>query len=390
MTHVAVIEFLIHLLIFFLGAGIGSFLNVVVYRLPLGISVNNPKRSFCPSCKKQIPWYQNLPLFSWVLLRGKCASCASKIPFRYFFVELLTACVFYAVFLKFRGSWDTRLEWGDVVLLYWIFTALLIAGTFIDIDHFILPHEITFGGLAVGLLGGFLVPEAVLENSLSDGDRTRGFLAALTGACIGGSLLWCVVQLGKLAFGRIKKSFEKPTPWSVTQPNDQEPPLFEIAEDKLTWHDLFFRPTDRLMLTCTALTVNERTFGPAKLEIREDKLKVQPDTGESVGFAFEKVTKLEGQATFVLIPREAMGYGDIFLLAMIGSFLGWQAVLFTIFAASVLGTLFAVIPRIFGKTEWSNKIPFGPYLAGGAMIWLFYGRQFADWYLGRLGGGFDF
>ena len=76
MTRQQFLEVLLQFLVFMMGAGIGSFLNVVIYRLPLGISVNNPRRSFCPACKKQIPWYRNIPLLSWLQLRGKCAECA--------------------------------------------------------------------------------------------------------------------------------------------------------------------------------------------------------------------------------------------------------------------------------------------------------------------------
>lgn len=382
MTRIAVLEFLIHLLIFFLGAGIGSFLNVVIYRLPLGISVNNPKRSFCPKCKKQIPWYQNLPLISWLSLRGKCAACKSPIPFRYFFVELLTGCIFYAIFIKFRGSWDYRLDWGDMVILYWIFAALLIAGTFIDIDHYILPHEITFGGLAVGLIGSWIEPQLMGEFI-----RSRGLVASLAAACIGATLIWVIIQLGKMAFGRIKRKFQKPESWTISQPKEDEPPLFQIANESFTWHDIFFRPTDRLVMTCTELKVNETSYGPCQLELRENAMKILPESGSEVQHTtLEDIKKLEGQATQVLIPREAMGYGDIYLLAMIGSFLGWQAVLFTVVAASVLGSIIGVVPRLFGKTEWSSKIPFGPYLAGGAMIWLFYGPQLVEWYMTRLTG----
>ncbi|HSJ03987.1 MAG TPA: prepilin peptidase [Verrucomicrobium sp.] len=383
MSRVAVLEFLIHLLIFFLGAGIGSFLNVVIYRLPLGISVNNPKRSFCPLCKKQIPWYQNLPLFSWILLRAKCAACKAPIPFRYFFVELLTGCIFYAIFLHFRDSWDTRFMWGDVVILYWIFAGLLIAGTFIDFDHYILPHEITFGGLAVGLLGGWIAPEIMGEYT-----RVRGFLHSLAGACVGASVIWTIVQLGKLAFGRVKRSFEKPETWSISQPKEDEPPVFEIAGESLSWHDIFFRPSDRLVLTCTDFKVKDEAYGPCVAEIRVNSLKIRPENGQEVTHpSLEEIKRLDGTARQVLIPREAMGYGDIFLMAMIGSFLGWQAVLFTVVTASVLGSILGVVPRFFGKTEWTSKIPFGPYLSAGAMIWLFYGPQIVDWYMNRMRGG---
>src|SRR5436190_1896623 len=98
----------------------------------------------------------------------------------------------------------------------------------------------------------------------------------------------------------------------------------------------------------------------------------------------KSVTLLEGTATELVIPREAMGFGDVLLLAMIGSFLGWKAVLFTVVAGSCLGTLLAVAPRLIGRTEWSARIPFGPYLAAGAMIYLFYVLPFLAWYLDRL------
>lgn len=385
MTRNQILEVLLQILVFMMGAGIGSFLNVVIYRLPLEISVNNPRRSFCPSCKKQIPWYHNIPLVSWLLLRGKCAECGSKIAFRYFFVELLMACLFYAVFAKFCGDWELIGQWGPVVLIFWIFTALLIAGTYIDIDHFILPHSITLGGLAVGLMGSWWQPQ--MMNDFKPGmDHSMGMVMSFVSACIGLGLLWTVVELGKLAFGRIREKFEQPQAWSIAQPDENEPPVFQLGETKMGWGDIYTRASDRLVLHCASLQVNDRTFSKVRAEVKQHAMTVHgPEGVEKINL--EGVKKLEGTATEMVIPREAMGFGDVLLLAMIGSFLGWKAVIFTVVAGSTLGTIFAVGPRLIGRAEWGSRIPFGPYLAAGGMIWLFYGPQFLEWYLARLNWG---
>jgi leader peptidase (prepilin peptidase)/N-methyltransferase len=180
MSRYEILNALLHLLVFFLGAGIGSFLNVVIYRLPRGISVNQPRRSFCPTCKNQIPMWLNIPLLSWILLRGKCAKCSSSISSRYLGVEFLTGVLFYAVFWKVGGDWLSLKDWGPQVLCLWIFVSLLVAGTFIDIEHFILPHEITIGGTVVGLISAAAVPALVAEEL-----HLRGFLISLASAALG-------------------------------------------------------------------------------------------------------------------------------------------------------------------------------------------------------------
>ena len=379
-----ILNTLLHLLAFYIGAGIGSFLNVVIYRLPLGISVNNPRRSFCPSCKYKIPMWQNIPLLSWLLLRGKCANCSGKISIRYFMVELLTGVMFYLVFLKVSGEyalggdpWPMMKIWGPQVLCLWVFMSLLISGTFIDIDHFILPHTITIGGAVVGVLASWWVPALVAETT-----HIRGLLISLASAALGLGGLWLVVELGKLAFGRKKFVFAKEESWEVSQPNDEEPPVVVFGEHKFDWADLFMRATDRMVVSCSALQVNDRTFGPVTAELWMEKLKVREGTNLEE-FALEGVTTLKAKTTQVVIPREAMGFGDVLFLMMIGAFTGWQSVLFTILAASVIGTLFAVLHRITGKAEWGAKIPFGPYLAMGAALWVFYGPQVVEWYISK-------
>src|SRR5258707_1808714 len=145
----SVYEFFFRVFAFILGAAVGSFLNVCIYRLPLDLSVNEPRRSFCPACKKPIPWHLNLPLTSWLVLGGRCANCGSKIAFRYFAVELLTALLFLAIWQSF--SWP-------IAIAYWIFVSFLIVGTFIDFEHFIIPDRVTIGGIVVGFVASIAVP----------------------------------------------------------------------------------------------------------------------------------------------------------------------------------------------------------------------------------------
>lgn len=378
MLRYQILNTLLHTLVFFMGAGIGSFLNVVIYRLPREISVNNPRRSFCPSCKKQIPMWQNIPVLSWLLLRGKCAACGVRISPRYILVEILVGALFYATFLRFGGDWSAIKDWGPAVLALWVFLALLVSGTFIDIEHFILPHEITIGGMVVGWAFAYWAP-AILDET----DRGHAMVVSFASSMLGLGLLWTIVELGKLAFGRVKHEFVEPEKWSVTQPNDDEPPVMTLQEEVYPWGDLFSRKTDRIILTCPSLKVNDRTFQNAKAEIKMETLTVRG--GKDEVFDLEKVTLLEGTAMSVVIPREAMGFGDVLFIAMIGAFCGWKGVLFTILAASIIGTVFALVPRLIGKSEWSAKIPFGPYLAGGAALWVFYGVEITNWYLSKTG-----
>lgn len=405
-----ILNTLLHFLAFYMGAGIGSFLNVVIYRMPLDISVNNPKRSFCPSCKYKIPMWQNIPLLSWLLLRGKCANCSGKISIRYFLVELLTGVMFYMVFLKISGEyaqggnpWLMIQAWGPHVLCLWVFMSLLISGTFIDIDHFILPHRITIGGAVMGVLASWWVPALMVETT-----HTRGLLISLASAALGLGGLWIVVELGKLAFGKVnhrqKPAFLKsaspamcrvvgkimgcewldgPVKWSVVQESEDTPPVVSIGAKKMDWEDIYgYRDSDHMVISCSELQVNDRTWHDVTAVMWMEKLLVKSkDNGEE--FPLEGVKTLHGTVSQVVIPREAMGFGDVLFLMMIGAFCGWQAVLFTIFAASVIGTLSATVPRLLGKAEWSAKIPFGPYLALGASLWVFYGPTIVEWYVSK-------
>lgn len=370
-------EFALHYFLpavaFAMGACIGSFLNVVIYRVPLGMSVGEPKRSFCPKCKKQIPAWLNIPLVTWLMLRGKCKWCKSEISFRYFLVELLTAIVFLAIWQLFFASIGI---WGVIGL--WIFSSLLIAATFIDFDHMIIPDSITLGGLGAGLVFSALVPALQNEKTWQS-----GLLAGLVGAALGFCLLWSIVLLGKLLFGQIKHEFEESVDFEISQPGgEEESIIIQLGpEHQYEWHEVFHRQWDRMDMNVTEVRFND--------EVQEVK-----DTFKIVGDGFfidgEKtdlgnVKKVTGKCTRAVVPREAMGFGDVKFIAMIGAFQGWQAVLITIMAACCIGAVIGSIQKIFSK---DSKIPFGPYLALGAFIFVFTGAAIWNWYAGMWQGAF--
>jgi len=131
------------LIIFIFGLGIGSFLNVCIYRMPKEESIVKP-RSYCPNCKRAILWYDNIPLLSYILLKGRCRFCKDKISFRYFLVELLTGFLFLFLFKHYGLGFD--------FVFYILFCCGLIVATFVDISHRIIPDEISLGGIVLGFI----------------------------------------------------------------------------------------------------------------------------------------------------------------------------------------------------------------------------------------------
>ena len=346
-----------------LGAVVGSFLNVCIYRLPLDLSVNEPRRSFCPSCKKQLTWSQNIPLLSWLFLRGKCANCGARIAFRYFAVELLTALLFLAVWKFF--PWQ-------MAVAYWVFVSLLVAATFIDFEHFIIPDEITIGGTVAGVVASFIVPEL-----MNTPFRGRALLTAALSAVLGYVVLWIVLEAGKKVFGKKRVRLEAAVPFTWTRKGDDAD--FVVGEEQGLWSDYFARESDQLIVHCDQVAVGDRELGAADLRFHYDRVQIG---GEQI--ALDTLDTIRGVVRELEIPREAMGRGDLKFLAAIGAFLGWRAVLFSVVAGSLIGSFVGLGTMIIGKRVWSAKLPFGPYLALGAMIWLFFGEALVAWYTGLL------
>lgn len=221
---------------FIIGAVFGSFLNVCIYRLPRKLSIITP-RSHCPECQHLIPWYDNIPILSYILLRGRCRFCDARIAPTYLIVEVITAVVFLTIFMKFGFS--VKLP------IYLVFFCLLIIITFIDLERQLIPDVIAIPGIIVGIATSFF---------------TVSLRSSLLGAATGALVIVALAVIGK-----------------------------------------------------------------------------------------------------AILKKEAMGGGDIRLLAMIGSFLGWVDVLSVLFIGSFIGL-------IFGLSMRQRELPFGPYLAAAAFI----------------------
>ena len=282
------------------GACIGSFLSVCIYRIPRDESIVQP-RSHCPSCGKLIPWYFNIPVLSWLMLGGKCHYCKSRISPRYLILEVFTALLFTVVWLQvFAGltipedlgrAWLTHgndllappcWRYGLTPLLhpallpvYWLVLWGLILGTFVDLEHYILPDRVTIGGMVAGVVLSPLVPELHFTASWS-----TALLRSVLGLAVGFGGLWLIAILGELAF-----------------------------------------------------------------------------------------------------KKEAMGFGDVKLMGAIGAFFGWKAVLFVLLSASLFGSIVGVGLIVLGKRQLQGRIPFGPFLALGTLLWMFWGRAIVSAYM---------
>jgi leader peptidase (prepilin peptidase)/N-methyltransferase len=257
---------LLSLPVFVFGAIVGSFLNVCILRIPKGESVVQPP-SHCPACKKSIPFYDNIPLISHIVLRGRCRSCAEPISPRYFIVELLMAALSVALYYEFGLSL--------AFFLGFIFVAALIVISFIDLEVRIVPDVISLPGIGVGLLMS-LIAGYVADDPIG---IVPSPLSALLGILIGGGFLLA-----------------------------------------LAW-------------------------------------------------AYEYFTGVEG-----------MGGGDVKLLAMIGAFLGWPSIPFTLFAASLTGSIVGVAFMVTKGVGRRFALPFAPFLCLGALFYLFFSQELGALY----------
>jgi leader peptidase (prepilin peptidase)/N-methyltransferase len=205
--------------------------------------------------------------------------------------------------------------------------------------------------------------------------RSSAALHSFLGLFCGGMTLFLVAEVGKLAFGRLKVPL--PAGTIVTAADS----ALHFEDESLAFEEIFSRDSDRILFRATTLKFQDKTFENVNASISMTTMDVA-----GTKYALSEIGAVEATTDLVIIPREAMGLGDAKLLAAIGAFLGWQATLFCIFASSVVGGLVSLALILAGRRDWQGKIPFGPYIALGAVLWIFFGQTLADWYVNLIKG----
>lgn len=331
------------------GAMVGSFLNVCIHRMPREESLIRPA-SHCPRCGTRIPWRHNLPVFSWLMLRGRCARCGGGISSRYLWVEVLTAAVFAWLWVQHgrSGAW--------VALALCLFAAGLIVATFVDIEHLIIPDEITLGGTAAGLAASVVIPGIHGEQY-----AWPALKASLIGAAVGGGVVFAVLELGKLWLGRQRFTLPREARLVFTESE------LHLPDRVLPYEEIFYRVSDTLVFHASRLELIDRSYRnvTVQLRLRAGVLKVGEEEIDP-----STVPWMAAETDQVTVPREAMGLGDVKFMAAIGAFTGWAGVVFALLGSSVAAVVLSVLLAAAGRRDWTARIPYGPYLAGAALVWV--------------------
>lgn len=340
-----------------IGACIGSYLNVIIYRLPRGMKTTQPARSFCPNCKAPIPWYLNIPIISWLMLRGRSACCHRPISPSYCIVEALTAALFIAVSLSF----------SHLLALLWValWMAAMTATFFIDLETMTVMRRLTLAATAAALLAAAADPW-ILQNPLSPA-TAAGLPYAAASALFGYLLLKLTAALGMLLFGMRSKRYARPQTWQLRQAADGEDIELSIGSESLMLSRLLRDIGDRILLRGATLELPGAPREAGLLQLHADALLL-PD-GQRI--PLEAHEQLTGSCRGYATRSSAMGSGDVWIAMAIGALTGWDGVLIALSAGSLLGLLIAITARHgFGR-----PMPFGPCLITAATLWWFLGER---------------
>jgi leader peptidase (prepilin peptidase)/N-methyltransferase len=369
--------------VFALGCCVGSFLNVVVYRLPRDKSVMTPPSS-CPACGRRIRFYDNVPLVSWLVLRAKCRDCKAPISIRYFVIELLTGLVFIGLFILFfhselRAGVPPFLEDGWLIyLVSVVLSSCLIAASAIDLELWVIPISICWFATAVGLAGSALAvyvidPNLVQQYALLP-SASPGTGALAVGAAGGLAISWLL-----LITGLIKRSYES---GETTDSGESE----KASEQKEYNHRLEI--SKEIVFLLPVIICGGTAYWAAKgiAPVRDwwADLSQQPVLagllgslwGYFVGCGVIWATRILGTLGF---GKEAMGLGDVHLMGAAGAVIGPIPVVVAFFIAPFFGLAWAGFQMFFKKTR---QIPYGPFLSLGVFaVIIAHDRIFGYWSL---------
>jgi leader peptidase (prepilin peptidase)/N-methyltransferase len=367
--------------LFALGSCVGSFLNVVVYRLPREKSLVTPP-STCPECDRRIRFYDNIPIVSWLILGGRCRFCKTRISPRYFVIELLTALLFVGVFLfYFSGNCrqigiSATTPLGKFLAGGWLFylTSMVLLSAFlaasaIDLELWVIPLSICWFVSLVGLLsaslGGYVIEPAIIWTY-----KLFPSASSRIGALAAGATLGLVISMVLLWRGVIKPSYEIEHVNNQAKSGDKEPCYNDRVE--VMKEVLFLLPI--IICSTIAFWLSENTalgrnwwHGFSQLPVITGLLGAL--WGYFVGGAVVWVTRILGTLGF---GKEAMGLGDVHLMAAAGAVIGPLLVVIAFFVAPFFGLAWAGYQMLFKKTR---QIPYGPFLSLGVFAVMI----FHDW-----------
>ena len=373
--------------LFAIGCCVGSFLNVVIYRLPRDKSLVRPPSS-CPSCGKHIQFYDNIPLVSWLLLRGKCRHCKTRISPRYFVIELLTGLVFIGAFALYfhsglRHGIPAFLSGGWVLyLISVILFSALIACSAIDLEMWIIPLSICWFATAVGLFGGaiaplFIHPATIRHYFLMPMPADLIFInhttvaSLTTGATIGLGISMLLLATGILKrsydFSKIQKSPKNPS----SSENSDGPANPPQAEGEFNDRFEMFREVLFLLpiIVCALAASQIVNQYPALHQwwlVFSQRPVIEGFMGSLAGYfvgcTIVWATRVLGTLAF---GREAMGLGDVHLMGAAGTVIGPLFIIIAFFVAPFFGLVWAAAQMFSRKTR---QIPYGPFLSLGIVV----------------------
>lgn len=278
-------------------------------------------------------------------------------------MEALQQKVVWALIgIGFLGCW---IEFGQspaMALAYSVLLAGLIVAAIIDFRHFIIPDRITIGGISLGILCSALFPQLHGQKQL-----IAGMMQSLLGIALGAGLMYLILRAGKLAFGRQRILLSGETRIGFTDTS------LVLPEKEIPYAELFYRKSDMITLRAHTVEFAGRSYQDVPIRLTSACLQIGDDR-----FGPEAVSHLVAVSREIVLPREVMGLGDVKFMAAIGAFLGWQAVVFSMIASSLVGSLVGTGLVAMRRRDWSSRLPYGPYIAMAAAIWIFGGKQFLN------------